>query len=240
MTRTQYGKELREYYDFNRIGVHPQSPIFGCRYFDDCQKATQRKLRPGAEAHVGKKYGDPVRLLVISLDTGGGGNRLQGEHLLERCELIESIKKVKANPHMRGTISLLENLIRPAVQDFNLLQHFAMINAAKCAGYDDDKSMVPALLYQKCREFALGEISILDPQVIVTQGVKARDVLGGMSLLQQDELHHLIPIEDFSDFHVKQWITDMGKYCLRWWQISPEKKKVLARLSLGTRQLIDK
>jgi hypothetical protein len=62
---------------------------------------------------------------------------------------------------MRGTITLLEHLIGPSIGNGNLVEHFAMINAAKCAGRDKDMSKVPHKLYVKCRPYAYKELSIL-------------------------------------------------------------------------------
>ena len=69
-----YVCKLRELYDSRKIGVSRSRITFDCDHFACCEavaKAEGRSLCKGAEAHVGEKYGDPIRLVVVSLDTGG-------------------------------------------------------------------------------------------------------------------------------------------------------------------------
>ena len=63
-----------------------------------------------------------------------------------------------------------------------------MINAAKCSGADDSKGMVPPTLYENCLPFALQELAILAPDLVVTQGRAAANVLGDLSPIDQAAL----------------------------------------------------
>ena len=68
----KYVEDLRKLYDDRKIGVSENSPPFSCCHLKSCKAAAKnRDLCLGAEAHVGEKYGDPIRLVVVSMDTGG-------------------------------------------------------------------------------------------------------------------------------------------------------------------------
>ena len=88
---------------------------FACPHLKSCRaaaKAHGRYLSLGAEAHVGDKYGTPIRLVFVALDTGGRGYRTwRGEDLATRREVIQvSSRRPKANPHMKGTLQILNQL----------------------------------------------------------------------------------------------------------------------------------
>ena len=82
-----YVEELRKLYDCRKIGVNREGITFDCEHSVCCKAAAAkdkgRSLCRGAEAHVGEKYGDPIRIVFISLDTGGSENEY-GADLLER------------------------------------------------------------------------------------------------------------------------------------------------------------
>ena len=167
-----YVEKLRELYDRRKIGVSK----FACEHLACCKAAAKpRCLTKGAEAHVGEKYGKPIRLVVISLDTGGDPKEEYGEALLERRKTIQAETYDCANPHMKGTIETLWHLYGRDKSESDLLKRFAMTNSAKCSGKDESKtSMVPDKLYKNCKEHGLAELKELKPQLIVTQGAKAR------------------------------------------------------------------
>ena len=87
-----YVEELRKLYDCRKIGVSKNSPPFACCCLESCEAAAKGRggLVKGAEAHVGEKYGDPIRIVVISLDTGGGSGEESGADL---CQRRKDIKK---------------------------------------------------------------------------------------------------------------------------------------------------
>ncbi len=146
----RYSRELKRLYKCRRISVED----FACCHLECCKKAAGRALTMGAEAHVGNSYGDPIRLVFISLDTGGGQSQARGEDLEKRRLNIECQKYEKTNRHMKGTIDVLRSIFG-ACQEELLLPRFAMINSATCAGKDRDKSIVPTQLYRNCQEHGI-------------------------------------------------------------------------------------
>ena len=168
-----YAYGLKMLYDERRISVDE----FSCCHQESCKEASpDRELTTGAEAHVGRRYGDPIRLVIVSLDTGGGASEAHGENLEARRCNIEKQRYENTNPHMRGTIAVLQSIYGSG-DEGDLLQRFAMINSAKCAGRDKDKSVVPDQLYKNCRDHGLAELGVLDPELIVAQGARARSMI---------------------------------------------------------------
>lgn len=148
---------------------------FHCPHVGECAAAAApRPLTHGAEAHVGSRYGEATRLVVLSLDTGGGSHTIE-----DRTAIIESLADpaAKPNPHMKGTLAVADAILRPEIGDRPSVHFFAMTNAAKCSASDSRADSVPRALYRNCRGFAEAELVALEPEVIVAQGARARPVL---------------------------------------------------------------
>ena len=227
-----YVDSLRTLYDCRKIGVCKKKITFDCEHFACCKAAAAkdkdkpgRSLVKGAEAHVGEKYGDPIRLVVISLDTGGNKKDKYGEALLERREAIKKRADKKKNPHMRGTIRTLQHLYgcRP---ESDLLKRFAMTNSAKCSGKDKSTTSVPDELYKKCKEHGLAELKELNPQLIVTQGVKATYLLDCRDI-DDEEIREYVPCSIWDDLYLRSWIYKQLKKYLKYWNNGKGKVPVL-------------
>lgn len=161
--RNEIIEELNGFYE--RKGIVPSN--FNCKNSDKCTEIALNSGNPicgkGAQAHVGHKYGEELRVVILSLDTGGSGyDNIEG-----RTETIEKGEFASRNKHMPGTIELLE-MIFPSVPKSEFLKYFAMTNSAKCSGGTQDK--LPQKVYENCSEFHKEEIEILDPQLIFVQG----------------------------------------------------------------------
>ncbi len=215
----KYVDGLRKLYDDRKIGVSENSPPFSCCHLASCIAAAKdRDLCLGAEAHIGEKYGDPIRLVVISLDTGGSAGSEEGEDLSARRANVQGVTCNEANPHMKGTIQTLRHLYGYGQKpDCDLLQRFAMINSAKCSGKDNNASMVPDKLYKNCRDHGLAELDILNPQLIVTQGAKARDLLKPQEI-DEKEIRKRVPSLTWGNADVGAWICTQSKEYLKCWK----------------------
>lgn len=168
-----YADALRKFYDCEGIAVD----AFRCPHAHECAEAAHgRPLHRGAEAHVGSRYGEAVRIVIVSLDTGHEPTGLR-----RRRETIESLGRKGLNPHMRGTTDLVLQLLENQIPEASSPHpYYSMINAAKCSGADGRRNMVPARLYENCLPFALREIALLEPHFLVTQGKRAASVLGAL------------------------------------------------------------
>ena len=231
----KYSARLRRLYDRRKIGVSD----FACPHLKSCRaaaKAHGRYLSLGAEAHVGDQYGIPMRLVVVSLDTGGRGERTwRGEDLDTRKGVVQGVTSSEANPHMKGTLQILKKLYGverdSEERESEVLRRFAMINSAKCAGRDDDASTVPDEVHDNCREHGLAELSVLDPQLIVTQGARAR----GLFEEEEEELHELseedirehVPTMMWGNADVGLWIGTQVREHLKYWDSAEQRVLVL-------------
>ena len=213
-----YVEELRKLYDCRKIGVSKNSPPFACCCLESCEAAAKGRggLVKGAEAHVGENYGDPIRLVVISLDTGGGSGEEYGEDLLKRQKAIKKRADNKKNPQMKGTIETLKHLYG-CRSESDLLKRFAMTNSAKCSGKDKSKKSVPDKLYENCREHGLAELKALEPQLVVTQGAKARDLLDCRDIGKEEIQKRVLSLM-WKDADVRPWICTQVKEHLRYWK----------------------
>ena len=146
---------------------------FQCQYASACKEAAKCELSQGAEAHVGSRYGENLRVVVVSLDTGGDSYSME-----KRRSELEAIRPgEKLNPHMRGTTELLKAIysIKAENDGRNPYELYAMINAAKCSRKDENSNrQAPRDLFQNCSGYVEPELACLAPQLIVTQGTNAR------------------------------------------------------------------
>lgn len=140
-SREEILKKLVNFYAKNKISCDN----FDCNHFSGC--STIADGRPldytGAEAHLGTKHGEIAKILVLSLDTGGGS-----KNIYDRTSTIESVIYEKANPHMKGTIAiLLEIFSGHGFDNVEVLKHFAMTNAEKCSANDGRSDKLPSKIY---------------------------------------------------------------------------------------------
>lgn len=160
---TAYKKALRRFYDRESIAVDQ----FNCPHTQSCRYAVGGELWKGSEAHIGAKYGSPFRLVIVSMDRGKGS-----ENIENRTREIESIDPNNANPHMRGTADILCEILNVS-RDRSIWHHFAMTNSAKCCSRGGGMTAAPRQLFDNCADFSIGEMEMLRPDVIVTQGERA-------------------------------------------------------------------
>ena len=211
----KYVKRLRRLYDRRKIGVD----AFACPHLKSCRKAAKakdRKLCLGAEAHVGRNYGDPIRLVVVSLDTGGSAGTSRGKDLRKRRSTVQGVTFSGTNQHMKGTIQILRHLYGEEAEA-EILPRFAMINSAKCSGKDDKSDSVPDTLYQNCREHGLAELDKLEPQLVVTQGAKAREMME-LDQICEKEIRKHVPRLTWGGADVGSWICAQAAEYLRYWR----------------------
>jgi hypothetical protein len=159
--REYFVNRLRNYY------YHPDQKIgaddFDCRYKNKCKVTVYR----GAEAYVGEEYGEPFKVLVASLDLGNAKANLE-----ERFRQIKDLKEGNLNLHMKGTLETLKVIFSDEVKTkeaTELFKNFAMTNTAKCCR-GTNMSQAPWGFFNRCKEYTKGEIEILQPDIIITQG----------------------------------------------------------------------
>ena len=182
---------------------------FRCKNSNQCEiAASPRELSRGASAHIGEKYGDPYRIVVVSLDRGHQSEKTDSTE--SRTNIIEGLWEQKTKQHMTGTKKILTALLeKEFASSENLFLHFAMTNSAKCSGNDGDRSVVPDALYEKCATFAWEELGLLEPELIITQGKMARNVLNGyVEALSEEDVMEVLTYLHVENMAVAQTVKN--------------------------------
>ena len=175
-------RELSSYY--KRKGISPLD--FRCQHLQACSNGNNGFVEAKG-AFVGTQYerGTLPRLLFVSLDPGSSSGysspkqrtvvsvRLQEE---QQCD----VTKLHQNRHWYRThelACLLLKRIKPDLQIKDSHSYFAHVNSVKCCVSNKNHRSAPPILFRNCKEYIGGEIAILEPDILVTQGKKAREAI---------------------------------------------------------------
>lgn len=169
--REQITRDLAAFYYSEGIAVGS----FSCSKMEICRAcAGGRGIQVGTEAHVGTRYGNARRIVVVSLDAGG--QEWQPETVEERTKSIENIHSADdANMHMSGTFEFLSSLLNDQIGDASPMPYFALLNSAKCRATDGTMDQFPRSIHWNCLPFAERELEILNPDIVWLQGAIPRD-----------------------------------------------------------------
>lgn len=160
---------MRQMYYDNLMRVYEKYGMdvknFNCPNKDTlCKGLNNGRFARGMQCHLGYHYGEKPRVLVVSLDCGGGGS----DNIQERTNKVLSNHH---NPHMLGTISMLKQYYQSS-NDVEVLNYFAMTNSCKCCS-KLSKNQMEWKYFNACKNIKLEEIIALDPQIIFFQGKNA-------------------------------------------------------------------
>lgn len=180
---------LRTHYDANGISA----TSFRCRHRDQCG-ADSPRFTTTKESFVGPEYerGNGPRLLFLSLDSGSADINPEQKTFdaVRRHELAEDVSRLPKNKHWYLTHELAWVLLRPFHPHLTIAStspYFAHVNSAKCCQNNPQRGKAAAVLFNNCRGYIPGELRILNPDIIVTQGGEARDVIvKELHLLKRD------------------------------------------------------
>lgn len=94
---------------------------------------------------------------------------------------------------------------KPLTEIHKIKPFYAATNSAKCCMNNERRSQADKILFENCREYLLSELSILNPDILVTQGKYARMVaekIQIIKILHKENISEASIKED--DFHVVQ------------------------------------
>lgn len=170
--------DLHRYYECEGI----LATRFTCRHQAVCCGDSEMFTGPKS-AYVGEHYDDAhslglPRLLFLSLDSGSAERvperRLPGAVRRQTAELDLGPK----NRHWYRTHELaacISSRVRgPPMTPVETKRHLAHANSAKCCQNMPGRRQADARLFKNCRRYLSGELAVLRPDVIVTQGGWAR------------------------------------------------------------------
>ena len=163
---------------------HGISPVdFRCPSRGACS-ANSPHFTEATASFVGPSYGERTlpRLLFLSLDSGSG--RRDPQHrtagAVRMRELAREVATLPKNRHWYRTHEMALELLRqfePQLTVADTRLYFAHVNSAKCCLNKPGRKQADSTLFENCRRFIPGELRTLKPDVIVTQGHRAKDAI---------------------------------------------------------------
>lgn len=171
--------ELKSYLDCQGISANN----FKCKHFECC-KGDSDNFTKAKEAYIGTEYvkNRLPRVLFVSLDSGSGDAEPE-KRTMEAArdwEQTECDPLTIETPHWYETHELAWRMLRkydPSLQLKNICPYFAHTNSAKCCQNKARNAQADDRMFENCREYLPKEIEILNPDILVTQGKKAKWVV---------------------------------------------------------------
>lgn len=172
-------RRLFRYYRDNGI----LSTSFTCPHKEQCSGGSQDFTGPKS-AFVSTGYenrsSNLPRLLFLSLDSGDGDkdnrNRLP-EALRQQEEIERDVLALPKHKHWYRTHELAWYIFKrfdPGIRVEDAKGHFAHANSAKCCMNKPGRKQADRVLFRNCQKYLRGELEILRPDIIVTQGAEAK------------------------------------------------------------------
>ena len=133
---------------------------------------------------MGPRYEERVlpRLVFLSLDSGSGDPDPRGRtaDAVRMRNLGYDVATLPKHKHWYRTHEMAFELLRQfelqlTVADTRL--YFAHVNSAKCCLNKPGRGQADSTLFDNCRRFIPGELRILKPDIVVTQGGRAKDAI---------------------------------------------------------------
>lgn len=185
---------LTAYYREQRI----LSTAFTCPYQDRCKGDCASFTGPkSAFVPEGYERHDLPRVLILSSDSGSGAPKEESglPEAVRREHGCRQYKPTYHGYHWYRTHELAWYILRRLDPDDALKIHdvnrfFAHTNAAKCSVNNPNRREAENTLFQNCRPYLRGELEILQPDILVTQGAKARDAVNELFQTSRIDMAH--------------------------------------------------
>lgn len=172
--------DLKDYY--RRMGIAADD--FRCPFKSSCSRFDPERFTTAKEAFVSSGYENHTlpRILFLSLDSGSASQDSTEKTLEnvrrqeEECRVLE----LPRNKHWFRTHELAYTLLcnfKPDLTLENAKHYFAHTNSAKCCQNNPQRKQAAEVLFDNCRIYIPGEIEILAPAVLITQGDYAHRVV---------------------------------------------------------------
>jgi len=228
-------EELDLYY--RKQGISAVS--FNCENRSECSVGCKpNDFVTTREAFVGSEYEKCTlpRLLFVSLDAG---DEYPGREPEQRTlQAMRTEEEVGCNPnrlpkgkHWYETHALAHQFLEPiararlgrSVPFEEIHRYFAHTNSAKCKNLAMGTREGIAVLFKNCRRFIAGEVEILCPDILVTQGRWAREaVSAAFPVLRQEQMpdhpEYGYEIIDLADREVIKFNTAHQRAFGRFWR----------------------
>jgi hypothetical protein len=175
--------DLKDYY--RRMGISADG--FLCPFFTICSRYNPASFTTAKESFVSSGYENHTlpRILFLSLDSGSASHDPADKTLesVRRQEEVEcQVSELPRNKHWFRTHELAFTLLRnfsPGLALEDAKHYFAHANSAKCCQNNPQRGQANSVLFDNCRVFIPGEVEILAPDVLITQGEFAHRAIDG-------------------------------------------------------------
>ena len=169
-------EKLEKYY--KGCGISPHD--FRCRHVQIC-RGQNPHFTEANQAFVGTEYekGSLPRLLFLSLDSGENAKEPDRRTMATYRQYEENEVVVKDLPkgrHWYETHEFAWKILAKFKLDLTLEEvkpYFAHTNSAKCCENNKGGTQARDVLFTRCREHIQGEVEILAPDILITQGIQA-------------------------------------------------------------------
>ncbi|RZB31181.1 MAG: hypothetical protein SRB2_04706 [Desulfobacteraceae bacterium Eth-SRB2] len=199
MTDTSTHTKLAAYY--MKKGIHPEK--FDCQHKNFCRKyAFKGNMTEAKMSMVGSQYGSSYpKLCVVSLDPPSGATgefaepyKRTTEYMAKHEDRNYTIKRT--GPHWSMTLIIIKDILcqfgyksqrgSAVVEESyagrpieNVEPYFAHVNIAKCSMNNPGKKKANRAVHERCSSsYLLGELRILKPDVLLTQGDLTNEIMG--------------------------------------------------------------
>ena len=181
---------LAAYYEAN--GILPTA--FRCPSRSVCSAGSPDFVE-AKMSYVGPLYGKDrmPHLAFVSLDPGRGRSdpRDRMAEVVRQRTLADDLDSLPKNRHWYRTHEMAHLLLcpfRPSLVLDDTRLYFAHVNTGKCRHTQAHSRQTRTTLFRECRRFVPGELGLLRPDIVVTQGKDAKEaVLKGLGGVQQHE-----------------------------------------------------
>lgn len=183
-------RKLNVFYEEH--GILPDR--FRCSSYSACS-AESPGFTTAKASYVGPRYEERElpRLLFLSLDSGSADPdpRKRTAEAVRAGNLAMDVAALPKNKHWYRTHEMAFELLRqfkPGLTVADTRLYFAHVNSAKCCQNKSQRKQADPVLFENCRRFIPGELRVLSPDVVVTQGGWARDAIRkSFDVLSHDE-----------------------------------------------------
>jgi len=170
-------EDLQNYYKKNGI----LSTEFVCPSKAQCQSDCEEFTGPKS-AFVSTGYEKNIlpRLLFLSLDSGSGDKNDENRLPLsvrKQEEIDRDVLSLHKHKHWYRTHELAWYIFKMFDENIKLQEakrHFAHANSAKCCMNKAQRKKANSILFKNCKMYLKGELEILAPEILITQGNEAK------------------------------------------------------------------
>jgi hypothetical protein len=170
---------LERYYKQNGI----LATSFSCKHKAECSSNCATFTGPkSAYVSSGYELGMLPRLLFLSLDSGSGEKNDEDRlpSAVRKQEEERDVLALAKHKHWFRTHELawyIFKTLNPTLRVEEAKKHFAHANSAKCCMNKLQREKADNVLFKNCQRYLKGELAILDPAILVTQGNEAKKAI---------------------------------------------------------------